>query len=92
LDEEINAKKRIPALGFCLRGFSKKKISCVEKEDLFPFLFYLGDKRGFLGDTAKRVSKSPTGLDLTHHIIRIEDAELDLGFDLSQGGLEQREN
>ncbi len=92
MDEEINTKKRILALGFCLRGFSKKKISCIEEEDLFPFLFYLGDKSGFLGNTAKRVSKSPARLDLTHHIIRIEDAELILGLGLSQSVLRQDEN
>jgi hypothetical protein len=84
LDEKVNTKEGIPALGFCLRRFSKKKISGVEKKDLPPFLFRLGDKSGFLGNTAKRVSESPTGLDLPHHIIGIENHELILGLDLSK--------
>jgi hypothetical protein len=75
-----------------LRRFSEKQVSGIEEKDLFPFLFHLGDKRGFLGNTAKRASKSPTRLDLTHHIIRIDDAELILGFGLSQGVLGQDEN
>jgi hypothetical protein len=78
LDEEVNTKKGIPAHRFCLRRFSKKKIPGVEEEDLRPLLFYLGDKSGFLGNTAKTVSESSTRLDLAHHIIRIEDAELGL--------------
>jgi len=78
VDEEVNTKKGIPAFGFCLRRFSKKKIPGVEEEDLPPFLFHLGGQSGFLGDTAKRVSESPARLDLAHHIIRIEDAELGL--------------
>jgi hypothetical protein len=77
VDEEINAKKGIPAFGFCLRRFSKKKIPGVEEQD-FPFLFDLRGQSGFLGDTAKGISESPARLDLTHHIIRIEDAELGL--------------
>jgi hypothetical protein len=78
VDEEINTKKGIPAFGFGLRRFSKKKITGVEEEDLPPFLFHVGDKGGLLGDTAKRISESPTGFDLAHHVIRIEDAELGL--------------
>jgi hypothetical protein len=84
LDEEINTKKGVPALSFCLRRFSKKKISGVEKEALPPFLFHLGDKSGSLGNTAKRISESAARLDLTHHIIGIEDAELVFGFGLSK--------
>jgi hypothetical protein len=89
LDEEIDAEKSIPAFGFGLRRFSKKKISGVEEEDTLPFLFHLGDQSGFLGNTAKGVSESPAGLDLTHHIVRIDDAELVLGFGLSKRVLGQ---
>jgi hypothetical protein len=78
VDEEIDTKKGLPAFGFCLRRFSKKEIPGVKEQDLPPLLFYLGDQRGFLGDTAKRISESPTGFNLTHHIIRIEDGELGL--------------
>jgi hypothetical protein len=87
LDEEVNTKEGIPAFGFCLRRFSKKKISGVEEKDLPPFLFHLGDQSRFLGNTAKRISESPTRLDLPHQIIGIEDAELIFGFGLSQRGL-----
>jgi len=78
VDEQINTEKSIPAFGFCLGRFSEKKIPGVEEEDLLPCLLDLGGQRRFLGDTAKRVSESPTRLDLAHHIIRIEDAKLDL--------------
>jgi len=78
VDEQINTEKSIPAFGFCLGRFSEKKIPGVEEEDLPPCLFDLGDQSGFLGDTAKRVSESATRFDLTHHIIRIQDAELGL--------------
>jgi hypothetical protein len=84
LDEEVDTKKGVPALGFCLRGFSKKKISGVEEKDLSAFFLYLIDERRFLGNTAKRVSESPTRFDLTHHIIGIEDAELVFGVGLSK--------
>jgi hypothetical protein len=84
LDEKVNTEKGIPAFGFSLRRLSKKEIPCVEKENLPPFLFHLGNKSSFLGHTAKRVSESPTRLDLTHHIIGIEDAELVFGFGLSK--------
>jgi hypothetical protein len=85
LDEEVNTKKGIPAFGFCLRGFSKKKISGIEEKDLSAFFLYLIDERRFLGNTAKRVSKSPTRLDLTHYIIGIKDAELIFGVGLNKG-------
>ena len=78
MDEEVNTEKGVPASGFRLRKLSKKEIPGVEEEDLPPSLFDLGDQRGFLGDPTKRVSKSPTRLDLAHHIIRVEDAELGL--------------
>jgi hypothetical protein len=78
VDEEINTKKGIPAFGLCLRRFSKKKIPGVKKQDFPPFLSDLGGQSSFLGDTAKGVSESAARLDLTHHIIRIEDAELGL--------------
>ena len=78
MNEEINSEESIFTFGLCLRGLSEKKIPGVEEEDLPPSLFDLGDQRGFLGDPTKRVSKSPTRLDLAHHIIRVEDAELGL--------------
>jgi len=82
LDEEVDTKKGVPALGFCLRRFSEKEISCVEEKDLSAFFLYLSDERRFLGNTTKRVSKSPTGFDLTHHIVSVNDAELNLGCGL----------
>jgi hypothetical protein len=79
LDEEIDTQKGICSFGFRLRKFSKKEVSGIEKEDLSPLFFYLQDKGGFLGDTAKRAPESPTGLDLAHHIVGVDDAELDFG-------------
>ena len=76
VDKEVNAEKGIPAFGFRLRRQSKKEISGVEEEDFSPFFFHLGDQRGFLGNAAKRVSESPARLDLAHHIVRVDDAEL----------------
>jgi hypothetical protein len=76
LDEEIHTKEGIPPFGFGLEGPTKKEVSCIEEKDFPPILFHLGDKGGFLSDTAKGASKSPAGLDFTHHIIGINDAEL----------------
>jgi hypothetical protein len=87
LNEEVNTEKGIPAFGFCLGRFSEKEIPGVEKKDLPPFFFDLGNESGSLGNTAKGISKSPTRLDLTHHIIRIEDAELVFGFSMRQWAL-----
>jgi hypothetical protein len=84
LDKEVHTKEGVPAFGFRLRRFSKKEISCVEEKDLSAFFLYLSDERRFLGNTAKRVSESPTGFDLAHHIIGIEDAELVFGVGLSK--------
>jgi hypothetical protein len=60
----------------------------VSRRRILLPLFYLGDKSGLLGDTAKRISESPARLNLTHHIIGIEDAELVFGFGMSKGGWE----
>jgi len=79
LDEEINTKECISSFGLRLRRFSKEEVSGVEEKDFFSFFFYLGDKGRFLGDTAKRAPESPAGLDLTHHIIGVDNAELDFG-------------
>jgi hypothetical protein len=87
LYEEIDTKQVILAFGFCLGRFTEKEIPGVEKENLPPFFFDLGNKSGFLGNTAKRISESPTRLDLTHHVIGIEDAELVFGFGMSKVGL-----
>jgi len=82
LDEKVYTEKGIPAFGFSLRRLSKKEIPCVEKKNLPPFLFHLGNKSGFLGHTAKRVSESPARLDFTHHIVCVDDAELNFGCGL----------
>jgi len=84
LKEEINTKKSISSFGFRLRKFSKEEVSSVEEKDLSPLFFYLGDKGRFLGDTTKRAPESPTGLDLTHHIIGVDDAESDFGCCLEE--------
>jgi hypothetical protein len=70
-----------------LRKFSKEEVSGVEKNDLSPFFFYLGYKGGFLGDTTKRGSESPTGLHFAHNIVRVDDAELDFRCRLEPRGM-----
>jgi hypothetical protein len=87
LDEKVDTKQVIPAFGFCWGMFPEKEISGVEKENLPPFFSYLRNESGSLGNTAKGISESPTRLDLTHHIIGIEDAELVFGFGMSKWGL-----
>jgi hypothetical protein len=82
LDEEVHTKEGIPAFGFRLRRFSKEEVPCVKEKDLPPFFFHLGDKSRFLGDPTKRTSESATGLDLTHHIVSVDDAELNFGCGL----------
>jgi hypothetical protein len=76
LDEEIHAEKGILAFGFGLERLTKKEISCVEEKNLFPLFFHLGDQCRFLGDTAKGIPESPARLNLTHHIVGVNDAEL----------------
>jgi hypothetical protein len=78
VDEKIDPKKGILAFGFCLKRFSEKKIPGIEEEDSPSCPFDLGSQRRFLGNTAERVPESSARLDLTHHIIRVEDAELGL--------------
>jgi hypothetical protein len=85
LDEEIHAQKGIFAFRLRLRKFSKKQISCIQEKDFLPFASQLLNQRCFLGDTAKRASESSAGLDLAHHIVGVDDAELDL-----RCGMEER--
>ncbi|OGP90052.1 MAG: hypothetical protein A2157_00070 [Deltaproteobacteria bacterium RBG_16_47_11] len=85
MDEEINPKKSISSFGLRLGRFSKEEVSGVEEKDFVPLFFYLGDKSRFLGDPTKRAPESPTGLDFTHHIIGVDDVELDLGCGLDEG-------
>jgi hypothetical protein len=82
LDEEVHTKQSIPAFGFCLGRFSKEKVSGIKEKDLPPFFFHLGDKSRFLGDPTKRTSESATGFHLTHHIVSVDDAELNFGCSL----------
>jgi hypothetical protein len=75
LDKEINPKKCISSLGLCLRRFSKEKIPCIEEKDFSPFFFYLGNESRFLGNTTKRVPKSPARFNLPHDVIGVNHAE-----------------
>ena len=89
LDEKIHSEEGVLAFGFRLERLSKKEVSGIEKEDFFTLFFYLGDKGRFLGDTAKRVPESPAGLNFSHHIIGVDDSELDFGWSLPKGCLRQ---
>jgi hypothetical protein len=85
LDEKIDTQEGIPLFDLCLRRFSKKEVSCVEEEDFPPVAFGLMNDRCFLGDTAKRTPESPTGFDLAHDIVCVDNAKLDFS-----GGLNKR--
>jgi len=63
-----------------LRKFSKEEISGVQKKNFFVFFFYLRDERGFLGNTTKRAPESAAGFYLAHHIVGVDDAEMDFGL------------
>jgi hypothetical protein len=89
LDEEIETKECISSFGLRLRRFSKEEVSGVKEKDLSTLFFYLRDKCRFLGDTTKRAPESPAGLDLTHHIIGVDDAELDSGCGFDEGSMGQ---
>jgi hypothetical protein len=89
LDEEIDTKECISSFGLRLRRFSKEEVSGVKEKDLSTLFFYLRDKCRFLGDTTKRAPESPAGLDLTHHIIGVDDAELDSGCGFDEGSIGQ---
>jgi hypothetical protein len=85
LDEEIDAKQSISPFRFCLGGLPKKEIAGIDEENFSPLAHHLTDQGCLLGHTAKGIPESPAGLDLAHHIIRVDDAELDFG-----GCLERR--
>jgi hypothetical protein len=89
LDKEIDTQESVFSFGLCLRKFSEKEVSTIKEEKLSPLSSYLDDKARFLGDTAKRIPESPTGLDLTHHIICIDDAEFDFGCGFDEGSIGQ---
>jgi hypothetical protein len=79
LDEEIDAKQCISPLRFCLGRLPKKEIAGIDKKNFFPLAHQLTDQGCLLGHTAKGVSESPARLHLAHHIIRVDDAELNSG-------------
>ena len=79
MDEEARAKQGVSPFRIRLRESSKKEISCIEEENLLPLPSDLRDERGFLGEAAKGTSESAAGLDLTQHIVRIDNDELNLG-------------
>jgi hypothetical protein len=85
LDEEIDAKQCISPFRFCLGRLPKKQIAGIDEENFSPLAHHLTDQGCLLGHTAKGIPESPAGLDLAHHIICVDDAELDFG-----GRLERR--
>jgi hypothetical protein len=85
LDKEIDAQQSISPFRFCLGRLPKKEIAGIDEKNFSPLVHHLTDQGCLLGHTAKGVSESPAGLHLAHHIIRVDDAELDFG-----GGLERR--
>jgi len=85
LNEEIDAKQCISPFRFCLGRLPKKKIAGIDEKNFSPLAHHLTDQGCLLGHTAKGVSESPAGFHFAHHIIRVDDAELNFG-----GGLERR--
>jgi hypothetical protein len=84
LEEEIGAKQSISPSRFCLGRLSKKEIAGIEEENFSSLAHHLTDQSCLLGHTAKGVPESPAGLHLAHHIIRVDDAELDFGSRLER--------
>jgi hypothetical protein len=78
LDEKFYAEEGVFAFGLGLEGLSKEEVSGIDKEYFFALLFDPGNQGRFLGDPAKRVSKSPAGLNLSHHIVGVDDGEVSL--------------
>jgi hypothetical protein len=79
LDEKIDPKEAVLSLGLCLGRFSKEEITGVEKENGLSFLFNLIHQGRFLGHTAKGIPKSPAGFNLSHHVIGIDQGQLNFG-------------
>jgi hypothetical protein len=73
-----------------LRRLSEEEVSGIEEKDPSPLFSELGNKGRFLGETAKRVPKSAAGLDLAHHIIRINDGESDFSPTENKRGMEKQ--
>jgi hypothetical protein len=84
LEEEIDAKQCISPFRFCLGRLPKKEIAGIDEENFSSLAHHLTDQSCLLGHTAKGIPESPTGLDLAHHIIRVDDAELDFGGRLAR--------
>jgi len=91
LDEEFRPEKPVLLFRLCLRRLSEEEVSGIEEKDPSPLFSELGNKGRFLGETAKRVPKSAAGLDLAHHIIRINDGDLDFGTPLNKRGMEEED-
>jgi hypothetical protein len=79
LDEKIDPKEAVPSLRFGLGRLSKEEIPGVEKENGLSFFFHLINQGRFLGDTTKRIPKSPAGFNLSHHVIGINQSKLNFG-------------
>ena len=69
---------------------AEEEVTGIEEKEGSALFFQLGDKGRFLGETAKRAPKSAAGLDLAHHIIRINDRELNLGSTLNKRRIEKQ--
>jgi hypothetical protein len=92
LDEQVHAEERVLAFGLGLEDLSKEEVSGIDKEYFLTLLLDPGDQGRFLGDPAKRVSKSPTGLNLSHHIIGVDEGELGLRCPPGHRGIESGDN
>jgi hypothetical protein len=90
LDDEVSTEESVLLFRLCLRRLSEEEVSGIEEKDPSPLFSELGNKGRFLGETAKRVPKSAAGLDLAHHIIRINDRELNLGSTLNKRRIEKQ--
>jgi len=67
-----------------LGNFSKEEVSSVDEKGASPFFFYLGYIIRFDAATTERAPESPARLDLTHHIIGVNEAEMDFGYCLKE--------
>ena len=76
LDENIDFLDIFPSLCFAFRELEEEEVPRVEDEDVLSFRSQSLDQCGFLGEPAKGILVSATGLDLPLDIVGVDDGEV----------------